>query len=337
MSLAPLKARQIERRSLRIGVYASACMAVAGVCVHVLSGSYALLLDGLYSAVMVGSGLVASRISRNVVRPPDRAYPYGYDGQEALYVLFRSLVLIGVLSFAAMSGLSTLIVYASGRAIAVVTLGPVALYSTSMVAICWGLAWRHHHDWLRSGRQSQLLLMEAKAARMDALISGLTGIALLGSPLLTAAQGNPPGRPQPDYRFAVGVGGQLGHLERPFADLFECARTGCWCIGRNGGCSQHSTRSGRLAGRVVVLAARPHRDAGGAYGLCGGVSQPKSTDGWCSHRSDPRTNRGALPGAFSHAGEIGGDVDRHSSLLHDRRLLGSGSKDESSLRCLTGM
>ena len=109
MSLVPLKARQIERRSLHIGVCASAFMAVAGVCVHVLSGSNALLLDGLYSAVMVGSGLVASRISRNVVRPPDRAYPYGYDGQEALYVLFRSLVLIGVLSFAAISGLSTLI------------------------------------------------------------------------------------------------------------------------------------------------------------------------------------------------------------------------------------
>jgi predicted Co/Zn/Cd cation transporter (cation efflux family) len=112
MSLAPLDARQIEIRSLRIGIYASACMAVAGICVHVLSGSYALLLDGLYSAVMVGSGLVASRISRNVVRPPDRAYPYGYDGQEALYVLFRSLVLIGVLSFAAISGLCTLIDYA---------------------------------------------------------------------------------------------------------------------------------------------------------------------------------------------------------------------------------
>ena len=80
--------RLIERRSLKIGVYASALMAVAGVCVHLISGSYALLLDGLYSAVMVGSGLVAARISCNVVRPPDRAYPYGYDGQEALYVLF---------------------------------------------------------------------------------------------------------------------------------------------------------------------------------------------------------------------------------------------------------
>jgi len=176
--------RLIERRSLKIGVYASALMAVAGVGVHLISGSYALLLDGLYSAVMVGSGLVAARISRNVVRPPDRAYPYGYDGQEALYVLFRSLLLMGVLSFAAISALSTVIDYAYGEAISSVRLGPVAWYSIAMVATCWGLAWRHHHDWCRTGRHSQILLTEAKAARLDGLISGMTGLALLGAPLL---------------------------------------------------------------------------------------------------------------------------------------------------------
>lgn len=179
------RARLIERQSLQIGVLASALMALAGIWVHLLSGSTALLLDGLYSAVMVGSGLVAAKISCNVVRPPDRAYPYGYDGQEALYVLFRSLVLVGVLSFAAITALSTIIDYANGEAIAPVSLGPVALYSGAMVAICWGLAWRHHHDWQRTGSQSQLLLTEAKAARVDGLISGLTGLALLASPLLS--------------------------------------------------------------------------------------------------------------------------------------------------------
>jgi len=184
MSPARPKARQIERQSLQIGVAASALMALAGIWVHLISGSTALLLDGLYSAVMVGSGLVAARISSNVVRPPDRAYPYGYDGQEALYVLFRSLVLIGVLSFAAITALSTIIDYANGRPIAAVSLQPVALYSIAMVAMCWGLAWRHQRDWLRTGSQSQLLLTEARAARIDGLISGLTGLALLASPSL---------------------------------------------------------------------------------------------------------------------------------------------------------
>ena len=95
----PAEARRIEQRSLRFGVGANAVMALAGFSAHVLTGSSALLLDGLYSAVLVGSSLIASRISRNVVRPPDRAWPYGYEGQEALYVLFRSLVLLGVIGF----------------------------------------------------------------------------------------------------------------------------------------------------------------------------------------------------------------------------------------------
>ena len=97
----PAEARRIEQRSLRFGVGANAVMALAGFFAHVLIGSSALLLDGLYSAVLVGSSLIASRISRNVVRPPDRAWPYGYEGQEALYVLFRSLVLLGVIGFGA--------------------------------------------------------------------------------------------------------------------------------------------------------------------------------------------------------------------------------------------
>ena len=94
MALAPSAARRIERRSLQIGVAASLVMAVMGVSVYALSGSEALLLDGLYSGVMAASSWIAARIGANVVRPPDRAYPYGYDGQEALYVLFRSLELM---------------------------------------------------------------------------------------------------------------------------------------------------------------------------------------------------------------------------------------------------
>jgi divalent metal cation (Fe/Co/Zn/Cd) transporter len=73
----PPGARQIERRSLQIGVVASLLMAAMGISVYALSGSEALLLDGLYSGVMAASSFIAARIGANVVRPPDRAYPYG--------------------------------------------------------------------------------------------------------------------------------------------------------------------------------------------------------------------------------------------------------------------
>ena len=177
-------ARRIEQRSLRFGVGANVVMTLAGFSAHVLTGSNALLLDGLYSAVLVGSSLIASRISRNVVRPPDRAWPYGYEGQEALYVLFRSLVLLGVIGFGVGSASATMIDWWRGVPIPVLQLEPVGFYTVGMTGLCAFLAWRHQRDWQRTGRISMLLLTEARNARIDALITTATGVALLASPLL---------------------------------------------------------------------------------------------------------------------------------------------------------
>ena len=177
-------ARRIEQRSLRFGIGANAVMTLAGFVAHVLTGSSALLLDGLYSAVLVGSSLIASRISRNVVRPPDRAWPYGYEGQEALYVLFRSLVLLGVIGFGLSSSCGTLNDWWRGAEIPSLTLEPVAAYTVAVTGLCWLLSWRHFRDWRRTGRISLLLLTEARNARIDALITASTGLALLATPLL---------------------------------------------------------------------------------------------------------------------------------------------------------
>ena len=154
MPTAPPGARQIERRSLQIGVGASLLMAAMGISVYALSGSEALLLDGLYSGVMAASSFIAARIGANVVRPPDRAHPYGYDGQEALYVLFRSLVLIGILSVAVITAGTSIVNHLGGQAVEAVQLRPVATYAGLMVVLCLALAWRHEHDWERSGRCS---------------------------------------------------------------------------------------------------------------------------------------------------------------------------------------
>ena len=134
--------------------------------------------------MLVGSSLIASRISRNVVRPPDRAWPYGYEGQEALYVLFRSLVLLGVIGFGFSSSCGTLIDWWRGAVIPPLTLEPVAAYTAAVSGLCWLLSWRHFRDWRRTGRISLLLLTEARNTRIDALITASTGLALLATPWL---------------------------------------------------------------------------------------------------------------------------------------------------------
>ncbi len=180
-----IEQRRIEQRSLRLGVVASLVIAVMGLVAYALSASDALLLDGLYSAVMALTSLIAARIGANVVQPPNRAWPYGYDGQEALYVLFRSLLLIGGLSAAVLAALREIAAYlGGGPAPPAVELGPVGWYTGLTVVLCLGLAWWQHRDWVASGRHSELLLLESRAAGLDAAITAVAGAALLAAPLL---------------------------------------------------------------------------------------------------------------------------------------------------------
>ena len=177
MTHSTAAARCLELRSLRFGVWANAVMALAGLSAHVLTGSSALLLDGLYSAVLVGSSFMASRICRNVVRPPDRGWPYGYKGEEALYVLFRSLVLLGVIGFGLSSAVGTLIAWWGGAVIAPLRLEPVAIYTFAITGCCALLAWRHQRDWRRTGSVSLLLQTEARHAALGfALVARYTSV-----------------------------------------------------------------------------------------------------------------------------------------------------------------
>ena len=91
MTHSTAKARCLELRSLRFGVWANAVMALAGLSAHVLTGSSALLLDELYSAVVVGSSFMASRICRNVVRPQIGAGPMAMKGRRLFMYCFDPL------------------------------------------------------------------------------------------------------------------------------------------------------------------------------------------------------------------------------------------------------
>lgn len=174
----------IERQSLELGKWANLAMAVAGVGAAYASNSDALLVDGLYSGVNFVSAIVAARISRSIQAPPDARYPFGYDAYEAIYVKYRSLVLLGILAFAIFGAISKIIRYAGGGEVAELNFGPIVIYMIAMVATCFGLAYWHHRNWKRSGSQSELLRTETKAAVIDGVISAGAGAGLVGAALL---------------------------------------------------------------------------------------------------------------------------------------------------------
>lgn len=166
-------------------MWGNVVMGVAGVTTAYLSRSDALMIDGLYSLVNFVSAIIAMRVAKSVHRKPDATFPYGYYAHESLYVLFRSLVLLGILLFACFSSLNKIIFYVNGGEVTRVVMGPVLLYSFSMVLICFSLSFVHHRNWLKTGKQSDILQAEKSAGIADGFMSAGVGGALLGVGLLS--------------------------------------------------------------------------------------------------------------------------------------------------------
>ena len=174
----------IERRSLELGKWGNLLMAVSGVVASFLSQSDALLVDGLYSGVNFVSAIIAAKITAKVALPRDRRYPFGYDAYEALYVTFRSLVLLGIMAFAVLGAVGKIFAYVRGDEMPELQFGPILVYSAAMVAICLALAVWHRNNWRKSGEQSEILSTESRAAVVDAVISGGVGGGFLVSMFL---------------------------------------------------------------------------------------------------------------------------------------------------------
>lgn len=175
---------RIERKALAITKWANLFMAFAGVAVSYLSHSDALLVDGLFSLVNFFSAIVAARIGARVFYEPNRSRPWGYDFDEAIYVTFRSLVLVGVLGFAAFVSGSKIFTFFTGGYVQELVFGPIAFYAVTIFLICLSLACLLRWAFVKTGRSSSILQTESRAAVIDGFITFGSAAALLSLPFL---------------------------------------------------------------------------------------------------------------------------------------------------------
>ncbi|MBE9196707.1 cation transporter [Synechocystis sp. LEGE 06083] len=174
----------LEKRSLKIARFGNVIMAIAGILTAWMANADALLVDGLYSGINFLSSLVAARVGESVMRPWDKTRPFGYYADEAIYITFRSVILLGILAFAVFSAITKIIAYASGHEFSEIVLGLIVIYSVGMTVICGGLYYVHRYYWLKTGKRSDILKTEQQSALIDGVISAAVGLAFGLAPLL---------------------------------------------------------------------------------------------------------------------------------------------------------
>lgn len=174
----------LARRALFMGKVANGVMCFAGIIAAFLSGADAFFIDGLYSGVNFVAAFIASHIGLAVAKPRDQRYPFGYDAYESLYVTFRSLILLGILVFALFMALEKVAVFLKGGVLSPILMGPVLVYSLSMVLLCFALSAVYRTYYVKSGRQNEILLTESKASMIDGVVSAGAGAGFFGISML---------------------------------------------------------------------------------------------------------------------------------------------------------
>lgn len=167
-----------EKKIIRASWWAiigNALMAVLKLSAGFVSGSFAVIADGIDSTTDVVSSIVVLLAARIITKPPNVKFPYGYQKADTV----ATKVLSFVIFFAgAQLAWSTVKILVEGSAMK--TPAPVAIYVT-IISIAGKLFLTQILN--RTGRkaESQMLIANAKNMRNDILIS----LSVLGSLFFT--------------------------------------------------------------------------------------------------------------------------------------------------------
>jgi cation diffusion facilitator family transporter len=166
-----------------VGVLGNAFLSLVKIIVGIISGSLAVIADGIDSASDIVTSLITLFTARIMMRPPDIRYPYGY--MKADTIATKALAFV-ILFAGAQLAISTVRHFLQGTEREMP--GMLAIYVTILSIIGKFLLARHQ---LGKGRQTNSEMLKANARNMqnDVLISvsvlcGLVFTFLLNMPIL---------------------------------------------------------------------------------------------------------------------------------------------------------
>ncbi|MEM6847404.1 MAG: cation transporter [Pseudomonadota bacterium] len=174
----------VEHRAMDLTRWANLGMGIVGALAAWASSSQAVLIDGLLSLIGYIAAVYAMRISKTAHLGPNRQRPFGHAADEALYAMFRSLALLGLVLFGISQAVLGIADYVVAGQVERVWLPPIALYTVVIASTCFALAVIHWRAWTRTGRKSDMLKLEATASVYDGFITLLAGAGLLSAPLM---------------------------------------------------------------------------------------------------------------------------------------------------------
>jgi cation diffusion facilitator family transporter len=155
---------RLERRALHLSIVGALSMAVIGIGFALLSGSEAIMLDGVFSSISVVMALLTLKVAALVARPDDEHFHYGYAHFAPLMNVIKSMLMLVLVTFAFLVAVDSLM--KGGRPLAV---GIAVVYGIIATAGCVIITLLLHQAARKSG--SALVAVDVRSWIVDTLMS----------------------------------------------------------------------------------------------------------------------------------------------------------------------
>lgn len=99
----------IEQRVLKISIAVTFLLAVTGILFGLLSGSLAIVFDGMFNVVDMIMSILALLVARLLTSEGNRRFQYGYWHVEPMVLVFNGSILILVCAYALINAIDSLL------------------------------------------------------------------------------------------------------------------------------------------------------------------------------------------------------------------------------------
>lgn len=99
-----MKKANYEFRALLIGVILNFISTFLGIAFYTKTQSSSMLLDAVISAILFGTTIISLIVSNNVNKRETSRYPLGRYAIENMFLLFRSIMMLGTVAFSIIQG-----------------------------------------------------------------------------------------------------------------------------------------------------------------------------------------------------------------------------------------
>ena len=162
-----------EQKYLTVSACGNLLLGVIGIAAAAVSGSQAILLDGLFNLTYFATSLFTLRVARLVAGGDDERFPYGYAYFEPLVNGIKGMLILSVSVYALLTAVQAIL--AGGREIEA---GIAVGYGLFATLTCGTLAWM---TW-KGARTTQSPLIKADAENwiVNTVVSASVLLAFAG-------------------------------------------------------------------------------------------------------------------------------------------------------------